>query len=475
VTAALLADGAVTAAKIAPAAVGAEHVAFNWAAGDSAGGAATYALGANTAKLAEQAKTASFADEAAAAKTADSAKSAETAKLADGAKTLQCTGCIGTAQLADSVTEDWRKAGKLAQVALSGKYSDLQGGPDLSGYGALGGANTWTQGQTWQAGGKLGGPLDVAKQELQLVRVHNAASAPAPCDAAMEGGLYYDTVQKRFLGCNGSKWLAFTAGVNSATNPAQSCLALLQSGEGKTSGLYWLKPPKATAARQVWCEQEKAGGGWALVLHVYSHAGMSENKFVAAVGHNRFTDAHWNLVNGGIIVGNAAEAPQPAKVTGAIDIAFFDGGWTDVRATCAVKTGDLSEQFFGVIPGFATANGNSKLLGAAPNGKAYPADKALTSNGYATIWVDNETNTTNSGHYLCDEANSGSPGTSQLSMCYTDFLNNNNAMDMGDSVVALAFGYLAGDDGWSAGFSGECGPMGASYLGDAGTFSWWVR
>lgn len=461
-----IAKSSITGEKIAQGAVGANHVSFTWAAGDSPGGAATFALAANTAKLADQAKladAATFAEEAA------------TAKLSNNAKGLQCTGCVGVGQLAATVPADWVAAGKLAAVATSGKYADLQGGPDLSGYAALAGANSWTKGQTWQAGGVLGADLDFAKHQALLIRIHNAASAPAACDASMEGGLYYDTVQKRFFGCNGAKWQAFTAGVNSVSNPALSCLALLQSGEGKASGLYWVKPAKASTARQVYCEQEKAGGGWALVLHVFGHSGMSENKFTAAAGHNRFTDANWNLVSGNIVVGASAEAPQPGKVTGGIDIAFFDGGWTDLRAACSQKTGDLTEQAFGVVPNFTTANGNYKLLAAANNGKAYAVDKALNSSGNTTIWVDNETTTENSGHYLCDTYNGGTNGTSQLSLCYTDFLNNDNSQDMGDSIVALGFGTTKGDDGWSAGFSGECGPMGAGYLGDAGTFSYWVR
>ncbi len=60
-------------------------------------------------------------------------------------------------------------------------------------------------------------------------------------------------------------------------------------------------------------------------------------------------------------------------------------------------------------------------------------------------------------------------------MCYTDFLNNDNNKDMGDSIVALAFGSTRGSDSWSVGFSGECGPMGSAYLKDTGTFSIWVR
>ena len=227
----------------------------------------------------------------------------------------------------------------------------------------------------YQISGTLGGDLDFAKQQALFVRIHNAAKAPATCDASLEGGLYYDTTLKQFFGCNGSKWRAFTAGMNSQANPAASCLAVLQSGEGKVSGLYWLKPPKAAAARQVYCDQTSAGGGWALVLHVYNHTGMSENKFTAAVGHNRFTDANWNLVGGNLVVGAGAASPGPGKTTGAVDIAFFEGCWTDLRAACSQKTGDLTEQAFGVVTGFTIANGNAKLLGAATNGKSYSTDK----------------------------------------------------------------------------------------------------
>ena len=116
------------------------------------------------------------------------------------------------------------------------------------------------------------------------------------------------------------------------------------------------------------------------------------------------------------------------------------------------------------------------MLGSAANGKSYVVDKTKNSQGNTTIWVDDELNTENSNHYLCDTANGNAPnGTSQFSLCYTDFLNNDNKQDMGDSIVAIAFGTIKGDDGWSAGFTGECGPMGGNVLLDAGTFSYWVR
>ncbi len=458
-----LAKAAVTGEKIATGAVGANHVSFNWAGAESPGGPATFALGANTAKLADSAKNAelaSFADESASAKVA---------------KGLQCTGCVTAAALNDAVAKDLVAAGKLAKVAVSGAYADLSGGPDLSPFGLLGKAQTWTEAQTLGKGAKLGADLDAGKNQLLWARHHNSAGEPAKCDSSLEGAIYFDTKAKRFYGCNGSKWLAFTAGVNSQDNPAPSCLALLADGATK-SGLYWLKPPKATAARQVWCEQEKNGGGWALVLHVFGHQGLVKGKFKAAVGHLRFTDANWNLTGGNLVVGNSAQPPQPGAVTGAIDIAFFDGGWNDLRAACHTGTGNLSEHAYGLVANFATVNGNHKLLGAAANGKSYPVDKATNSAGNITIWVDNETNSENGGHYLCDTTNGGGNGTTQLSLCYTDFLNNDNSKDMGDSIVALGFGSNGSDgDGWAVGLTGECGAMGDKALGDAGTFSYWVR
>ncbi len=87
-----LAKGAVTADKIAAGAVGANHTSFNWAASDSPGGPAMFAVDANKAKLAEAAKnaeTAAFADEA------------------GSAKGLLCTGCIKVNHLATDVL-DWK-------------------------------------------------------------------------------------------------------------------------------------------------------------------------------------------------------------------------------------------------------------------------------------------------------------------------------------------------------------------------------
>ena len=463
----------ITGKQIAPGTINASHAGFTFAGSKTKGGPADKALAADSATNATNAQNAQVAENAKTAEQAKHALKADEATNAAWAGGLKCTGCVAVANLSKTIGADLVTAKQLHKVALSGKFADLSGGPDLSGVGLLNKANTWTEPQGFAKGLSIGADSNFNRFQAKLMRVHNNAGAPAKCDAKMVGGLYFDTKTKRFYGCDGSAWQAFTASQNDQASPAASCLELL--GNGKTKdGLYWVAGVGGQS-RQVWCDQTRAGGGWMLTLHVFSHTGMSNNKFIAATGHHNFTDAFWQLKDAKIITGAQAASPQPGKVTGALDIAMFKGKFDDLRMSCSKNSGDLNEQAYGVIKGFATTNGNHKLLGAAANGKSYTVDKGLNSSGNTTIWVDNETDGINSGHYTCDTATKGSNGTSQFSLCYTDFLNNNNSKDHGDSIVAIAFGHVKGDDSWSKGFSGECGNMGTAFLADKGTFSIYVR
>lgn len=250
VSADALGKAAVTGDKIAVGAVGANHVSFNWAAADAAGGSANFALAANSAKVADSAKNAdnaSFADEAGAAKFASS---------------LKCTGCVGVDQLATAVPADWVAAGKLAKVATSGKFADLQGGPDLTGYGALAAKNTWSDVQTLAAGANF------AEKEALLFRFQNSGKDPVPCTAKNIGLTYYNLTDQTLRVCNGKDFVTFAQAsvTGSADNPAASCQAVLKAAPTSKSGLYWIKP-KATAF-QAYCEMDTAGGGWTLNLNL---------------------------------------------------------------------------------------------------------------------------------------------------------------------------------------------------------------
>ncbi len=259
-----------------------------------------------------------------------------------------------------------------------------------------------------------------------------------------------------------------------ASCPASDCATLLLDDPSLGSGDYWVDPDGTGSPVEVSCDMSTDSGGWTLVFHIYDHSGMSEDQFRSQFGHGLFTDEAWTL-SGGSLSSGLAGGLTTLGGQGALDIGRMSGLWDDVRMTCSQSSGDATEEEFAQVNGYATTNGSSALLAAATNGVSYAVDAGLNSFSQSTIWHDNETTTQNSSHYLCDYTNSGSSGTSQFSFCYTDFLNNDNSQDPGDTIVGISFGHQSGSDGWSNGFSGECGNMTWGYLSDTGTFSIWVR
>jgi len=265
-----------------------------------------------------------------------------------------------------------------------------------------------------------------------------------------------------------------------ATCPATDCVTLLLGDPSLSSGTYWIDPDGSGSAVEVSCDMSTDSGGWTLVFHIYDHAGMSQDDFYSLFSHNAFTDEDWSLSGGGVVSG------LPSGLTtldgqGALNVGRLAGLWDDVRMTCSQSDSDSTEEHFAQVNGYVTTNGSpywamsGGLLGSVANGTSYSVDSTLNSFSLSTVWHDNETDTQNSGHYLCDYTNSGSSGTTQFSFCYTDFLNNDNSLDHGDTIVGISFGHQNGSDSWSTGFSGECGNMGTDYLSDSGTFSIWVR
>jgi len=254
--------------------------------------------------------------------------------------------------------------------------------------------------------------------------------------------------------------------------PAGDCAAILAVGD-TSGGPKWIDPDGAGPI-EVSCDQNTDNGGWTLVFHVFEHSGLSENDFISLFGHNLWTDESWNYAGSSITSGLGNGGLVYMDTQGAMDIERMSGRWADLRMGCSQSNSDSNEQSFAQVNGYSTTNGNWNLLGGASNGTSYSVDPALVSTGQSTIWHDNEPNSHNSGHYMCDVTNSGS-GAAQFGFCYTDFLNSPNSSEHGDSIVAIAFGTVFGDDSWSSGFSAECGDMGTGYLSNSGTFSIWVR
>ncbi len=257
-------SGCVTGKAIAAGTISAQHVGFTYAGSATKGGPA---LKAEVATKADEAKVAGKA------LTADSA--AQAAKAAEAA-TLACTGCLKGSHMDKTLIAGLVAAGQLAKVAASGKYADLQGGPDLAPYARVDKSNTFKAQQN------LAAPLNFAKQQALLFRFQNAAKAPAACDASAVGLAWYDTSTQTLKVCNGSAFVVFAKAspLGSQGTPAASCKALKAVDAGAKDGKYWLKAGGKTF--ETWCDMTTAGGGWTLAAVV---ANADGNTWTHSGGH----------------------------------------------------------------------------------------------------------------------------------------------------------------------------------------------
>ena len=52
-------------------------------------------------------------------------------------------------------------------------------------------------------------------------------------------------------------------------NPTPNARAILDAGDSKGSGMYWIQPPGETAPAQTYCDMSFAGGAWMLASYGY--------------------------------------------------------------------------------------------------------------------------------------------------------------------------------------------------------------
>ena len=250
-----------------------------------------YALFAGRALVAEKAKTADTAsvldcsgcitnthlaggvlpDLGPYAKTTDLAAYAKTADLGVYAKTTDLEPLAKTTDL-----EPFAETADLADVAFSGAYKDLSGGPDLSGYAALGAENEFTALQ------KLGAGADFAAKQALAFRFQNSETDPLECTSAVVGLAYYNTAANELRLCNGQKWFVMAAvyDIGTPSNPGETCKAIRDGLDDAKTGNFWLDTdgPGGEAPFEGYCDMDFEGGGWLSVYNQkkedYTHSQM---------------------------------------------------------------------------------------------------------------------------------------------------------------------------------------------------------
>jgi len=339
--------GCITNAMIEDGTIGSQKVSFTYAGSDAKGGTATWALGADIAKMAD------------AAKMADGAKTADTAALADVAKLADKATAADASALADLAT----KATEAASLQCSGCVSLSMLGSDVQD-GFLS-----TQGGTVTGATVLSGGVDLKGSTLAGANLAVVDVKTAACTAKELGRVALDTTSKKLHFCDGSGWQRLlvcgevcqspdlvdcgkaltnacgeaigcsgtgtkcAAGTScsngacvsyggTADNAGLSCKDILSKNPLAKTGTFWLDPDGASATitpYQARCEMDTDGGGWTMISIISSADG------IAAMDCNLnwdYGDARWT--DGSVLNDTAFDGAKDRKFKSYSTVGFGD-------------------------------------------------------------------------------------------------------------------------------------------------------
>ncbi len=134
-----------------------------------------------------------------------------------------------------------------------------------------------------------------------LFQFYAAGSAPAVCDARLEGSAYYNNAAKSLYICNGSSWYPIVlAPYGTANNPGQSCKDVLTKMPASKDGPYYVTMLDGKI-QQVVCDMTTEGGGWTVIAQESGAdaAGWSDGTLTSATVAGTGTSVHGMWGTGG--------------------------------------------------------------------------------------------------------------------------------------------------------------------------------